>query len=163
MVWVFLPVIGAIDASRTIRGIKTDTNRRVLQPATNIKDTRGLVWKHDGGRAPHIRLDMHFAPSMVKIIDETQVEFVCASGVFKLRRSVFLKERHLAIYTDRGKQRGYETGDEVLDEVVAPLCVYGKEDFRTYLVSADIGRGLPVVQRTIPKIKLQPLSTSTKM
>jgi hypothetical protein len=163
VVWVFLPIIGAIDASRTIGGIKTDTYRRVLQPATNIEDTRGLVRKHDGGRAPHVRLDMHFAPSMVKIIDETQVEFVCASRVFKLRRSVFLEERHLAVYTDRSKQWRYETGDKVLNKVVARLCVYRKRDFRAYLVSADIGRGMPVVQRTIPKIKLQPLRTSAKM
>ena len=124
VVWVFLPVIGAIDASRTIRGIKANTYSRVLQPATNIEDTRGLVRKHDGGRAPHIRLDMHFAPSMVKIIDETQIEFVCASRVFKLRRSVFLEERDLAVYTDCSEQRGYETGDEVLNEIIARLCVY---------------------------------------
>ena len=124
VVWVFLPVIGAIDASRTIGGIKTDTYRRVLLPATNIEDTRGLVRKHDGGRAPHIRLDMHFAPSMVKIIDETQVKFVCTSRVFKFRRSVFLEERHLAVYTNRSKQRRYETGDEVLNEIVAHLRVY---------------------------------------
>jgi hypothetical protein len=163
VVWVFLPVIGAIDPSRTIRGIKTDTYGRVLQPATNIEDTRGLVRKHDGGRAPHIRLDMHFAPSMIKIIDETQVEFVCASRVLKLRRSVFLEERNLAVYTDRSKQRRHKTRDEVLNQVVARLCVYAKGDFRAYLVSADIGRGMPVVQRTIPKIELQPLSTSAKM
>jgi hypothetical protein len=134
-----------------------------LQVATNIEDTRGLVWKHDCGRAKHIRLDMHFAPSKVKIVHETQVEFVCASGVLKLRRSVFLEERYLAVYTDRSKQRRYETGDEVLNEAVARLCVYGKGDFRAYLVSADVGRGLPVVQRAIPKIKLQSPSTSAKM
>jgi hypothetical protein len=100
---------------------------------------------------------------MVEIIDETQVEFVCAGRVLKLRRSVFLEERYLAIYTDGSKERRYETGDEVLNEVIACLCVYGKGDFRAYLVSADIGRGMPIVQRTIPKIKLQRLSTSTKM
>jgi len=163
VIWIFLPVIGAIDASRAIRGIKTDTYRRVLHPATKVEDTRGLVRKHDGGRAPHIRLDMHFAPSMFKIIDETQVEFVCASGVFKLRRSVFLEERHLAVYPDRSKQRRNETGDEVLYEVVARLCMHKKGDFRAYLISADIGGGFPVVQGTVPKIKLQLLSTSTKM
>ncbi len=163
VVWVFLPVIGAIDPSRTIRGIKTDAYRRVLQPATNIQDTRRLVRKHDGGRAPHIRLHMHFAPSMLKIINETQVEFVCAGRVFELRRSVFLEERHFSIYTDRSKQRRYETGDEVLNEVVACLFVHGKGDFRAYLVSADIGRCMPVVQRTIPEIKLQPLSTSAEI
>jgi hypothetical protein len=43
------------------------------------------------------------------------------------------------------------------------MCVYGKGDYCAYLVSADIGRGIPVVQRTIPKIKLQPPSTSAKM
>jgi hypothetical protein len=100
---------------------------------------------------------------MVKIIHETQVEFVCASGVLKLRRSVFLEERHLAVYTDRSKQRRYETGDEVLNEVVARRCVYGKGYFRANLVSADIGRGIPVVQRAIPKIKLQSPRTSAKM
>ena len=129
VVWVFLPVIGAIDARRTIRGIKADTYRRVLQPATNIEDTRGFVRKHDGGRAPHICLDMHFAPSMVKIINETQVKFVCASRVFELRRGVFLEERHLAVYTDSSKQRRHETGDKVLNEVIARLCVYGKGKF----------------------------------
>ena len=163
LVWVFLPVIGAIDASRTIRGIKTDTYRRVLQPASNIEDTCGLVRKHEGGRAPHIRLDMHLAPSMVKIIDKTQVEFVCTSRVLKLRCSVFLEEGHLSVYTDCSKQRRYKARDEVLDEVAACLCVYGRGYFHAYLVLADIGRGMPVVQSTIPKIKLQPLSATTKM
>jgi hypothetical protein len=91
---------------------------------------------------------------MFKIIDETQVEFVCASRVFKLRRSVFLEERHLAVYPDYSKQRRDEAGDEILNEVVARLCVYEKGDFRAYLVSADIGRGMPVVQHALPKIKL---------
>ena len=107
VVWVFLPIIGPIDSSRTIRGIETDTYRRVLQPATNIQDTRGLVREHDGGRAPHIRLDMHFSPGMFKIVDETQVEFICTSRVFEFRCSEFLEERHLAVYTDRSKQWRY--------------------------------------------------------
>jgi hypothetical protein len=162
-VWVFFPVIGAIDASRTIRGIKTETERRGIKEATNIEDTPGLVRKHDCGRAKHIRLDMHLAPSMVEIIHETQVEFVCTSRVLKLRRIEFFEERHLAVYTERSKQRRYETGDEVLNEVVTRLCVYGKRHIRAYLVSADIGRGMPIVQRAIPKIKLQSIRTSTKM
>ena len=160
--YVFLPVIGAIDACRTIRGIKADTHCRVLVQATNVEDTCGLVRKYECGRAKHIRLDMHFAPSMAKIIDETQVEFVCASRVFKLRRSVFLEKRHLAVYTDHSEQWRYETRDEVLNKVVA-RCKYGKGDYRAYLVSADIGRGMPIVQRTFPKIKLQTLGTSAKM
>ena len=153
-VWIFLPVIGAIDPSGTIRGIKTNAYCRVLQPATNIEDPGCLVRKHEGRRAPHIRLDMHFAPSMVKIIDKTQVEFVCASRVFKFRRGVLLEERHLAIYTDCGKQRRYETGDEVLNRIVARPCMYVKGGLRAYLISADIGRGMPVVQHAAPKIKL---------
>jgi len=32
-----------------------------------------------------------------------------------------------------------------------------------YLVLSDIGRGVPVIQVTVPKIKLQPLSTPTQM
>ena len=106
---------------------------------------------------------MHFAPGMLKIVDETQVKFVCASRVFKLRRSVFLEERHLAVYTDHSKQGRYKTGDEVLKEVVARLCVYEKGNHRAYLVSADVGRSLPVVQCAFPKIKLQSPKTPTKM
>lgn len=83
-------------------------------PATNVENTRALVRKHDGGRAPQVRLDMHFAPSMVKIIDETQVKFVCPGRVQKLRRAEFLEERYLAVFTDGGNQRRYETGDKVL-------------------------------------------------
>jgi hypothetical protein len=51
---------------------------------------------------------------MVKIVDETQVEFVCASRVRKLGRAAFLEERNLAIYADGGKQRRYEAGNEIL-------------------------------------------------
>jgi hypothetical protein len=51
---------------------------------------------------------------MVKIVGETQVEFVCASRVLKLRRAEFLEERDLAVFSDGGKQRRYETRDEVL-------------------------------------------------
>ena len=126
---VFLPVIGAVDASRAIRGVKSDTHSRALQKATNVEDTRSLVRKYHCGRAKHIRLDMHFAPGMLKIVDETQIEFVCASRVLKLRRSVFLEERYLAVYTDHSKQGRHKTGDEVLKEVVAHLCLYGKENF----------------------------------
>jgi hypothetical protein len=51
---------------------------------------------------------------MVKIADETQVKFVCASRVRKLRRAAFLEERNLAIYTDSGEQRRYEARNEIL-------------------------------------------------
>jgi hypothetical protein len=76
---------------------------------------------------------------------------------------VFLEEGHLAVFTDRGKQRGYESGDDVLNEAAARPCVYGRGDCCAYLVSADIGRGVPVVQRAIPKIKLQSPRTSAKL
>jgi NADPH-dependent glutamate synthase beta subunit-like oxidoreductase len=85
-----------------------------LRPAANIEDTRGLVRKYESARAPHVRLDMHCAPSMVKIVGETQVEFVCASRVRKLRRAELLEERDLAVFTNGCKQRRYETRDEVL-------------------------------------------------
>ena len=32
-----------------------------------------------------------------------------------------------------------------------------------YLIFSDIGRGLPVIKVAVPKIKLQPLGTSTEM
>ena len=51
---------------------------------------------------------------MVKVIDETQVEFVCASRVRKLRRAAFLEERNFAIYADGGKQRGYKAWNKIL-------------------------------------------------
>lgn len=111
---VFLPFICAINARRTIRCIKTDAERRSLRPAANIEDTRGLVRKYESTRAPHVRLDMHCAPSMVKIVGETQVEFVCTSRILELRRAELLEERDLAVFTDGCKQRRYETRDEVL-------------------------------------------------
>jgi hypothetical protein len=46
---------------------------------------------------------MHLAPSMRKVIDQAQVEFVCASGVFKLRRAAFLKEGDLAVDANGSK------------------------------------------------------------
>ena len=58
---------------------------------------------------------MHFAPSKVKIVDKTQVEFVCTSRVFELRSAVFLEERDFAIYADGGNQWRYKTRDEVLN------------------------------------------------
>ena len=113
-VWIFLPIIGAINTRRTVGGIKSDTVCRCERPATNIEDARGLVWKDNGGGAEHVRLDMHLTPSMVKIVDEAQVEFVSATRVLVLRSTTFLEEGHFAIYTERGKQRGYKAGDEVL-------------------------------------------------
>ena len=111
---VFLPIICAIDTWRTIWGIKTDGERRGLRPATNVEDARGLVGKNQGGRAPRVSLDVHLAPSMFKIVDETQVEFVCPSGVFELRSAELLEESDLAIYTDGCNQWRYEARDEVL-------------------------------------------------
>jgi hypothetical protein len=112
-VWIFLPIIGAIDTRRTVRGIKSDTVRRYKRPATNIEDTRGLVWKHNRGGAEYVRLDMHFAPSMTKIVDKAQVELVCASGV-RESCAAFLEEGHLSILTKGGKQGRYKTRNEVL-------------------------------------------------
>jgi hypothetical protein len=51
---------------------------------------------------------------MVKIVDETQVELICASRVRKLRGAAFLEEGNLAIYADGGKQWRYEARNEVL-------------------------------------------------
>jgi len=41
--------------------------------------------------------------------------------------------------------------------------MYKKGAFRAYLIPADVGGDLPVVQGAVPKVKLQPLGTSTKM
>jgi hypothetical protein len=115
--WIFLPVIGAIDAGRTVGGIKPDAKRRCERPATDIDDTSGFVRKHDGAGAENIRLDMHFAPSTIEIVDETQVELIRASRVGELRRAAFLEEGDLAIYSDGGKQRRHKAGNEVLRRV----------------------------------------------
>ena len=52
---------------------------------------------------------------MFKIVDETQVEFVCTSRVLELRSAIFFEERDFAIYADGGNQWRYETRDEVLN------------------------------------------------
>jgi len=57
---------------------------------------------------------VHFAPSKIEIVDETQVEFICAGRVSKLRVAALLKERDLAIYTNRGEQWRYKAGNKVL-------------------------------------------------
>ena len=116
-VWIFLPIIGAVDTRRTVRGIKSDTVRRYKRPATNIDDTRSLVRKNNSGGAEYVRLDVHFAPSKTKIVDQAQVEFICASGV-RESCATFLKEGQLAILTEGGKQRGYKTGNEVLRRII---------------------------------------------
>jgi hypothetical protein len=51
---------------------------------------------------------------MIKIVDETEIEFVCASRVGKLRGATFLEEGDLSIYAESGKQRRYESRNEVL-------------------------------------------------
>ena len=53
---------------------------------------------------------------MIEIRDETQVEFVCASGVLELRRAAFLEEGYFSIYTEGGKQWRYKARNEVLHE-----------------------------------------------
>jgi hypothetical protein len=57
---------------------------------------------------------MHCAPSAVRLIEETQVEFVCASRGRYLRIAEFLEERYLAVYTDGGNYRRYGSIDAVL-------------------------------------------------
>jgi len=49
---------------------------------------------------------------MVEIVDETQVEFVCASRVLQLRRAAFLQKGDLAVYAEGGEQRRYKSGNE---------------------------------------------------
>ena len=113
-VWIFLPIVCAIDTGRSVGSIKSNTVCRCNRPATNIQDTRGNIRKHNSGRAEYIRLDMHLTPSKIKIVDEAQVEFVCASRVCELRRAALLEEGYFAIYTQSGKQRRYKAGNEVL-------------------------------------------------
>lgn len=101
---------------------------------------------------------------MVKIVDETQVEFVCASRIRKLGRAAFLEERDLSIYAYGCKQRGYKAGDEKLGWIAfLARKPHIKRVFCAYLISADVGGDLPVVQGAVPKVKLQPLGTPTKM
>ena len=57
---------------------------------------------------------MHYAPSAVRLIEETQVEFVRASGGLYLRIAIFLEERYLAVYTEGGNYRRYGSVDDVL-------------------------------------------------
>ena len=162
-VWVFLPIIGAIDARRTVGGIKSDTVRRSSRPATNIEDTSGLVWKHDGGRTENVRLEVHFAPSMIEIVDETQVQFVCASRVCVLGCAAFLEEGDLAIYPDSSKQRRYKARNEILRRIVflAHMRMNMKGKKSAHLVSTDISRSMPGIHVTVPNVKLQPRGTPT--
>ena len=88
--------------------------RGVVCPASNIENTGSLVRKHDGSRAPSVRLGMHYAPSAVRLINETQVEFVCASRGCYLRIAEFFEEIYLAVYTDGGNYRRYGSVDYVL-------------------------------------------------
>jgi len=61
---------------------------------------------------------MHLTPGMRRVMDETQVKLVCASGVFELLVVVgfasLLEERDFAIDTDSSDQRRYKAGHEVL-------------------------------------------------
>jgi len=103
---------------------------------------------------------------MIEIGGETQVEFVCASRVLELRRAAFLKEGHFAIDTEGGKQWRYKARNEVLHEMSFQLSGHDmdiKGGIYAYLVSTNIGRGVPGIQVTVPEIQLQPLSTPTKL
>jgi hypothetical protein len=51
---------------------------------------------------------------MIKIVDETEIEFVCASRVGKLRGAALLEEGNLSIFAEGGKQWRYESRNEVL-------------------------------------------------
>jgi hypothetical protein len=113
-VWILLPVIGAVDARRTVRCIKPDTEGRRIRITTDTEDTCGLVWKHDCTGAENIRLDMHLAPSMRKIVGKAQVQFVRASGVVELGRGAIRKKGDLAIDADGGKPCRCKSWNEVL-------------------------------------------------
>ena len=101
---------------------------------------------------------MHCAPSAFRLVEETQVEFVCASRGGYFRIAEFLEERYLAVYTDGGNYRRYRSVDDVLGlhkYVTRSMRAHVREgEFRAYLILADIGRGFPVVQCAVPKIKL---------
>jgi hypothetical protein len=57
---------------------------------------------------------MHCAPSEVGLIDETQVEFVCASRARYLRIAEFLEKGYLSVYTNGGNYRRHGSVDHVL-------------------------------------------------
>ena len=64
---------------------------------------------------------------MFEVRDETQVKFVCASGVLELRRAAFLEERYFSIYTEGGKQWRYKAGNEVLHGMSFQWTCHGYE------------------------------------
>jgi hypothetical protein len=87
---------------------------------------------------------MHRTPSSIKVGDEAQVEFVCASGVGILGRASLFEEGDFAVDTDSGKERRYKSWHEVL-------------------IETSIRRCLPMGKGAIPKVERQPRSTSAKM
>jgi hypothetical protein len=111
---IFLPIVGAIDARRSVGGIKSDTKSGSKRPTTNVQDPRGLVWKDNCTRAEYVCLDMHLTPSSIEVRDKAEVEFVSTSGVGKLRRAAFLEEGDFSVDTDSGKQWRYKSGHEIL-------------------------------------------------
>jgi hypothetical protein len=114
---IFLPIIGSIDARRAVWCIKSDTERRGEGPASNIENTPSLVRKHDCTGAEYVCLDMHCAPSKIKIRGETQVEFVCASRVGEFRGARFLEKGDFAIDTEGSNQWRNKARNEILREM----------------------------------------------
>src|SRR6266404_4390657 len=114
MVLIFLPIVRTIDTSRSVGRVKSKTKRRLVSETSNIKDSSGLIRENNCTRAEHIRFDMHHTPSTRRIIDKTQIEFVCASGSLDFGRAVFLEKGNFSVNTDSSKYGWHRARKEAL-------------------------------------------------
>jgi hypothetical protein len=53
-------------------------------PTADVNLSPSFVGKDDTPRAKYIRLDVHFAPCVSKIVDKGGIELVCTGGIVEL-------------------------------------------------------------------------------
>lgn len=108
---VLLPVVRAVHARTAIGSIEPDALSAVETPAADVQLTAGLVWQNDGRGTEHIRLDVHRSPCQIEVVDEGEVQFVCASGVVEFTRSELFHESDLVVDAESDEKRDYDARD----------------------------------------------------
>ena len=79
------------------------------------QNANSIITEDKTARAEHVGLDMQRTPSMVEIVGEGKVEFVCAGGVRETSAEL-LEEVHFAVETNSGYEWYHQTSDQELIE-----------------------------------------------
>lgn len=130
---VLLPVVGAIHSCRTVGPIQPDTLSAVITPSSDVQLTSAFIRQDDARGTEDVSLHMHRTPCKLEIVDESQVELVCASGVRVFARAPLFDHRDFVVHAQCSHQGHDNATNQELCSL--PSLVDGTDEIRKVCTS----------------------------